>query len=195
MRDGDIVPAVVTAVDAAAIDARAGALTRRRSTRRASRGRARPRRRSWSSAAISIEARLTAVDRGRADRDRHARAAAGRRRRGARDRQPHRPDQGDGRRLQLRAQQVQPRDAGATARSARRSSRSSTPRRSIAATRRRPILMDAPVSFPPGAGQPPYSPHELRPQVRRPDHAAPRARAVAQRAGGPADGRSSARSR
>ena len=39
-----------------------------------------------------------------------------RRRRGARHRQPHRPDPGDGRRLQLRAQQVQPRHAGATAR-------------------------------------------------------------------------------
>ena len=44
-----------------------------------------------------------------------ARAAAGRRGRAGRHRQPHRPDPRDGRRLQLRAQQVQPRDAGAPA--------------------------------------------------------------------------------
>ena len=36
--------------------------------------------------------------------------------------------------------------------------------------------------LPGGAGSPPYSPLELRPQVRGPDHAAPRARGVAQRA-------------
>ena len=47
--------------------------------------------------------------------DGHARADAARRGRAARDRQPHRPDQGDGRRLELQPQQVQPRDAGVSA--------------------------------------------------------------------------------
>ena len=50
--------------------------------------------------------------RGDRDRDRDARAVAARRRRAARDRQPHRADQGDGRRLELRPQQVQPRGPG-----------------------------------------------------------------------------------
>ncbi len=46
------------------------------------------------------------------DRDRDARTVAAGRGRAAGDRQPHRADQGDGRRLELRPQQVQPRGPG-----------------------------------------------------------------------------------
>ena len=61
-----------------------------------------------------IEVAVGAVDKGQytaAD----ARAGAARRGRARRHRQPHRPDSRDGRRLRLRAQQVQPRHAGAPA--------------------------------------------------------------------------------
>ncbi len=72
-----------------------------------------------------------------------------------------------------------------TGSSARRSSRSSTRPRSIAATRRPRSSMDAPVDASrPAPGQPPYAPQNYDQQVRGPDHAAARARAVAQRARG-----------
>ena len=72
---------------------------------------------------------------------------------------------------------------------------SSTPRRSTAATRRSRVLMDTPVELPRRRRPAGLRAAELRPQVRGPDHAAPRARAVAQRAGGPGDGATRARSR
>ena len=52
-------------------------------------------------------------------------------------------------------------------------------------------LMDMPVSFPAGARPAALLAAELRPASSRASHAAPRARTVAQRAGGAADGRSS----
>ena len=141
-----------------------------------------------------VEARLLTLDAGRAHRHRHARAAARRRGRGPRDRQSHRADQGDGRRLQLRAQQVQPRDAGVPPgrlgvqadRLHRRdrsrlhadhdadghAGRASRRRRLSRRTRRRTTTASS-----------------------GPGHAAPRARAVAQRAGGPGDGAARAPSR
>ena len=63
-----------------------------------------------------------------------ARAAAGARRRGARDRQPHRPDPGDGRRHRASSAPSSTARRRRCARSARSSSRSSTRRRSTAAT-------------------------------------------------------------
>ena len=101
---------------------------------------------------------------------------------------------GDGRRLQLRAQQVQPRDPGVPAGrlgvQADRLHRGDRPRLHAGhdpdghagqlSRRRRPAAVRA---------------AELRPQVRGPDHAAARARAVAQRAGGAGDGAARARSR
>ena len=49
-------------------------------------------------------------------------------------------------------------------------------------------LMDTPVSFPGGAGQPAYAPLNYDRKFEGPDHAAARARAVAQRARRPRDG-------
>ena len=124
-----------------------------------------------------------------------ARADADPRRRARRHRQPHRPGAGDGRRLQLRAQQVQPRDAGAIGRWARPSSRflytAAIDRGLTPATildrradelrrRRRPAALFA---------------AQLRPQVRGPADAAPRARAVAQHPAGEGDGDARARRR
>ena len=57
------------------------------------------------------------------------------------------------------------------------------------------IIMDTPASFPGGAGSAGLHADELRPQVRGADHAAARARGVAQRAGGARDGAARARSR
>ena len=187
MRDGDIVPAVVRTADAAAIEARAGALQVTIDRK---------------GFAWTAKTRQSAGEAGRSDR-----SAARRRRRRPRttatgtleqpplvegrvprDRQPHRPDQGDGRRLQLRAQQVQSRHAGAPAGrlgvQADRLHRGDRSRlhAGVADPRtRRP-------ASPAGAGPAALLAAELRPQVRRADHAAPRARAVAQRAGGPGDG-------
>ena len=62
-----------------------------------------------------IDVRVTKIDQSGKDRGGLARAVAARGRRARRHRQPHRPDSRDGRRLQLRSQQVQSRDAGAPA--------------------------------------------------------------------------------
>ena len=68
-----------------------------------------------SSRAISSTCGSSRSTRRPATADGHARADAARRRRARRDRQPHRADQGDGRRLELQPQQVQPRGAGVPA--------------------------------------------------------------------------------
>ena len=111
MRDGDVVPAVVRSADAAAIEARAGAL-RVVIDRKGFAWAAKPANQLVTAGDL-IEVRLAATRRGRPHRGRHARTTAGGRGRDPRDRQPHRPDQGHGRRLQLRAEQVQSRHAGA----------------------------------------------------------------------------------
>ena len=107
------------------------------SAAKATPGRARRRPPTSSSLAISSTSPIDEDRRGDRRGHRDARTDAARRSRAARDRQPHRPDQGDGRRLELQPQQVQPCGAGVSVSSDRRSSRSSTPRRSIAASRRR----------------------------------------------------------
>ena len=83
---------------------------------------------------------------------------ADRRGRAAGDRQPHRADPRDGRRLQLRAQQVQPRDAGAAPGRIARSSRSSTRPRSIAASRPCRSSSTSRCRTSAGPNQPPYQP-------------------------------------
>ena len=55
------------------------------------------------------------------------------------------------------------------------------------------ILMDTPASFPAGPNQPPYSPQNYDHKFEGPDHAAARARTVAQRPGGAGDGRARTR--
>ena len=50
------------------------------------------------------------------------------------------------------------------------------------------MLDDEPTTFDAGAGQPPYTPAQLRRPVRRPAHPAHRARALAQHPGGQGDG-------
>ena len=175
---GDIVPALVERVDAAGDRAGHAARAHRHATRRAhprrlSSGRGARTPRSSSRVGDLIEVELADA----------STTGAARRRctleqtpllEGAlvAHRQPHRPGPGDGRRLQLRAQQVQPRHAGAAGSSARRSSRSSTPPPSTAASRRRRCSIDAPASFDAGAGPAAVRAAELRPQVRRAGHAA-----------------------
>ena len=141
------------------IQACARALRTARSTRPATRGRAR------RAAATLVDARRS---RRGADRPsstpRRTRSPARLEQppalegRAPRDRQPHRPDPGDGRRLQLRAQQVQPRDAGVAAGrlgvQADRLHRGDRSR--LHAGHRR--WSTSRSSFPAGAGQPPYAP-------------------------------------
>ena len=74
------------------------------------------------------------------------------------------------------------------ARSGRPSSRSCSRRRSIAATRRRRSSSTSPCRYNAGPGQPPYAPQNYDRKYEGTDHAAPRARAVAQRADREADG-------
>ena len=110
------------------------------------------------SRAISSKPRLLTLDDTAAHGDRHARTAAARRGRAARDRQPHRPDQ-----------------ARWSAASASSAASSTAPRRRCArwAPTFKPIvytaaidrgytptsiIIDAPVDVPCGPGQPPYSP-------------------------------------
>ena len=62
-----------------------------------------------------IDVRVTQMDDSGEDCGGVARAVAARRRRARRHRQPHGPDSGDGRRLQLRSQQVQSRHTGSPA--------------------------------------------------------------------------------
>ncbi len=104
-----------------------------------------------------IEVQVTIARREDAQRA-GARAAAGGRRRAGGDRQPHRTDSRDGRRLQLRAQQVQPCHAGPSSGRARSSSRSSSPPRSIAASPRSRRSSTNPCRTRPGPNQPPYRP-------------------------------------
>ena len=54
------------------------------------------------------------------------------------------------------------------------------------------VIVDEPVSYEPGPGQPPYQPQELRRQVRGERHAAPRTGGLAKRARGEDDGRADA---
>ncbi len=105
----------------------------------------------------------------------------------ARDRQPDRADPGDGRRVRLRAEQVQPGGAGAAPdRVGLQAHRVHGGHRSrlhalIAHRRRAGVLQRR-------AGPAPVSAPELRPQVRGHDHAPPRDRRLAQRAHRQADG-------
>ena len=69
---------------------------------------------------------------------------------------------------------------------ARRSSRSSMRPRSTTATRRRPVVLDAPFAIDQGPGLPLVAPDNYRRQILRPVDAAPRHRAVAQRDDGAA---------
>ena len=134
---GDVVPAVVvTAPKTGAARLRIGRYHADLGAT-ATRGRARRRPRISSSRAISIDVAITKLDETTGDGDGHARADAAGRRRAARDRQPHRPDQGDGRRLELLRAASSTARCRRTGSSDRRSSRSSTRRRSIAASRRR----------------------------------------------------------
>ena len=157
MTVNDVVPAVVTDVDAATIHAagrRATVTIDKKGfawTRQDGAGATRAPRRSRRGEAADARPAPRTTATGTLDQ------TAGRRRRGARDRQPHRADQGDGRRLQLRAQQVQPRDAGV-----RQVGSAFKPFVYTTAIDRgytpATMLQDSPVTFPGGAGQPPYSP-------------------------------------
>ena len=110
---GDVVPAVVvTAPKTGPARLRIGRYHARSRARKATPGRA-----ATSAADLFKPGDLVEVGghedrRGDRRRDGHARSDADRRRRDRRDREPHRPDQGDGRRLELQPQQVQPRGAG-----------------------------------------------------------------------------------
>ncbi len=116
-----------------------------------------------------------------------ARTAARRRRGPDRDRQPYRSDPRHGRRLQLRPQQIQPRLAGASsgrlALQAVCLHHGDRPRlhADLHVHRRARLIRTWPQSAAIQAAQ-------LRPQVRRPGHAAPRARTVAQHSRGEGDG-------
>ena len=128
---------------------------------------------------------------GRAHRDRVARSAAARRRGGPRDRQPHRPDQGDGRRLQLRAQQVQPRHAGAPpGRLGVQAVRLHDRDRSRLHADDDAAGLAGDLSRRPGPAA--LLAAELREGFLGAGHGPPRARALAQRAGDQADGRARA---
>ena len=106
-------------------------------------------------------------------------------------RQPHRSDQGDGRRVELQPQQVQPRRAGVPAARVdlqadrlHRGDRSRLHARVDPGRRAGQLLRRERSDL---------QPAQLRSQVRRPDHAAPRARGVAQRAGHQDDGHARSR--
>ena len=131
-----------------------------------------------------IDVEITKID--GSDADRHARTDADPRRRAGRDRQPHRRGAGDGRRLQLRAQQVQSRHAGVPPdgldgeadplhrgdRSRPHADDDPDRRADDLRRRRRPAAVRA---------------AQLRSQVHGPADAAPRARAVAQHPVGEGD--------
>ena len=141
-----------------------------------------------------VDVAITKLDAATGDRDGDARADAAGRRRAARDRQPHRPDQGDGRRLELRPQQVQPRGAGLPpARIDLQADRLHRGDRS---------RLHADVDHRRRAGQlrrrrrpAALQPAQLRPQVPGADHAALRARGVAQHPGDQDDGHARAEER
>ena len=103
------------------------------------------------------------------------------------DRQPHRTDQGDGRRLELQPQQVQPRGPGVPpARvdvQADRLHRGDRPRLHALVDHRRRAGQLL------GRRRPDVEPAQLRPQVHGRRHAALRARGVAQHPGDQGDGR------
>ena len=160
----------------------------------ATRGRAGRRPRISSSRAISIEVAITKVDDGDAAR----RPSRSSRRRSPKARSsPSTTTPARSRRWSAAGASAA---ASSTARcrrtgsSDRPSSRSSTRRRSIAASRPTSIIVDAPVSYPAGNGAD-LQPAELRPQVRGPDHAALRARGIAQHPGDQDDGRARAEER
>ena len=125
-----------------------------------------------------VDVAITKLDAATGDRDRDARADAAGRGRDPRDRQPYRSDQGDGRRLELQPQQVQPRGPGVpSARvdvQADRLHRRDRPRlhADVDHRRRAGQLQPATASD--------LQPAQLRSQVPGPDHAALRARRVAQ---------------
>ena len=155
---------------------------RARPRRRAAR-RARPRRlrvdrqdhgRVPEAAATSSACTSTARRCRRGHDRRHARSGAGVRRRGARHPQPHGPHARDGRRPRASiaaASTAPPRRCGS---SARPSSRSSTRRPSIAASRRVASCMDTPGVVVGRGRSAALRADELRQAVRGPDHAAPR---------------------
>ena len=92
MKSGDVVPAIVTAADGAAIQLRAGALhvtIDRKGFAWTGKTAGTPAR---DRAATSSKRGWLTVDDAATHRHRHARADAHRRRRGARDRQSHRSD-------------------------------------------------------------------------------------------------------
>ena len=168
-----------------------GARARRRAARRAGARRLRldrARRPAPSSRPATSSRVLVAVGgrRGEADH-RLARSGAGVPGRGARGAEPHRPGAGDGRRPQLRAEPLQPHDAGDAAarldvqadrlrhrdRSRLHAGQHPAGQPGVVVGRRRPAALRA---------------AQLRQEVRGPDHAAARARAVAQRPDRAADG-------
>ena len=156
---GDVVPAVVvTAPKTGAARLRIGRYHADLETRRLHVDAARrPPRISFKPGDL-IDVAITKVDAATGDGDGDARAGAAGRRRDAGHRQPHRPDQGDGRRLELQ------RAASSTARCRRYRQLGSTfkPIVYTAAIDRgftpTSIIVDAPVSYPAGNGQI-YSPH------------------------------------
>ena len=95
---------------------------------------------------------------GRRAADARARAGSDRRRCAAGDRQPHRPGPRDGWRLQLSCGASSTARRRRSVRSDRRSSRSSTRRRSIAAITPVSIFVDEPISSTRVPNQPPYEP-------------------------------------
>ena len=193
MLAGDIVPAVVTAVPARGGAAPASASARTSSICRASAF-------AWTRRTSAADLfKVGDLDRGRSRRSasdgvpqtvtlEQPPAARGRARR---HRQPHRPDPRDGRRVQLRPQQVQPRDAGAAAagldlQADRLHDRDrSRLHAGLGLHRRAGVVRAGPEPAAVRAA-------ELRPQVRGAGDAAPRARAVAQHSGREGDARSRA---
>ena len=114
-RAGDIVPALVMSTEATTIRVRVG---RAVGHDRPQAGYAWTRKKAPTTLVKPgdlVEVKVAKLDANGRRSTADARSAAGARRRGRRDRQPHRPDPGDGRRRQLRAQPVQPRDAGQAA--------------------------------------------------------------------------------
>ena len=179
---GDIVPALVhvrARRQRAAARASGSASTRSSSRRRRSHGPDAHRPRSLFKVGDVIEVNVRTARRARGPTN-CCSSSRRRSRAPGRDRQPDRPDPRDGRRLQLRAAA----SSIARRRPVVRSGSLFKPFVYTAAIDRgfTPIstFIDEPVSYEAGPNQPPYRAAQLRPQVRRPRHAAARARAVAQ---------------
>ena len=193
---GDVVPAVV--VDRRRRAGR-GARAHRRATTptcraRASRGRGERRPPISSSRAISIEVAITKLDEAANDGDgrRSSRRRSSRARCSRSTTAPARSRRWSAAGASAAASSTAP--CRRTGRWARRSSRSSTRPRSIAASRRRRSSIDDAGEL--SAGQrTDLQPAQLRPQVRRADHAAPGARRFAQHPGDQDDGHARAEER